>query len=118
MPPLPHPRIKKRKNEHYRSAAAANTPIGGHDFGDSLRAVINSLEDELIVCDKDYRIVESNDAMLLRHGKTRSEVIGKHCYEVSYESDKPCSLDNHDCPIKEVWQTGQPVRVSHTHSHY
>src|ERR1035437_593904 len=108
----------KNSNERDRAAVTARPIIDAHDFGDSLRDIINSLEDELIVCDKDYRIVESNDAMLLRHGKTREEVIGKHCYEVSYESNKPCSTDNHDCPIKEVWQTGKPVRVAHTHSHY
>jgi len=55
-----------------------------------LQAVIDSLEDELMVIDRDYHIIEANEAVLLRHGKRREEVIGKHCYEISHDSPEPC----------------------------
>ena len=35
-------------------------------------------EDELIVIDGNYRIIEANDAVLVRHGKRQQEVIGQH----------------------------------------
>ena len=52
---------------------------GEHITGDGsfdLPAIIDSLEDELIVIDRDYHIVEANNAVLLRHEKQMQEVIG------------------------------------------
>ncbi len=82
---------------------------------DYLLAIINSLEDELMVIDRDYHIVEANDAVLLRHGKKRQEVIGKYCYDVSHGLPEICCPPYHECPIKAVWETGEPARVTHRH---
>lgn len=78
-------------------------------------AIINSLEDELMVIDKDYRIVQVNESVLSRHGKRRQEVIGKYCYDISHGQQKPCRPPRHECPLKTVWETGKPVRVTHCH---
>lgn len=37
-----------------------------------LQAIIDSLEDELMVIDRDYRIIGTNEAVLLRHGKHKN----------------------------------------------
>ncbi len=47
---------------------------------DYLQAFINSLGDELIVIDGNYRIIVANDGVLVRHGKRQREVIGQHCH--------------------------------------
>ncbi len=87
--------------------------------GDYLQAVIDSLEDELMVVDKNYRIVQANEAVLLRHGKRKQEVIGKYCYDISYGRSQPCpSSAAHECPIQTVWETGRPAQVTHTHVYY
>ena len=91
---------------------------GRGNFSSYLQPIINSLEDELIVIDRDYRIVEVNEAVLLKNGKHRQEVIGKHCYEVSHGRRKPCRPPRHECPINVVWETGKPARVTHTHIYY
>lgn len=82
---------------------------------DYLQAIINSLEDELIVVDRDYRIVQANEAMLIRHRKQRQEVIGKYCYEISHGLPEICRPPYHECPLKAVWETGKPARVTHRH---
>ncbi len=83
-----------------------------------LQAVIDSLEDELMVVDRDYRIIQANEAVLIRHNKRRQEVIGKYCYEISHGRSEVCRLPYHQCPIKAVWETGKPAQVTHVHVYY
>ncbi len=80
-----------------------------------LPALINSLEDELMVIDTDYRIIEVNNKVLSRHGKRRQEIVGQYCYEISHDLHEPCSPPYHECPIKEVLKTGKLARVTHIH---
>ena len=79
------------------------------------RQIFNSFKDELMVIDRSYRIVEANEAVLLRHGKRRQEVVGKYCYQVSHGRRKPCRLPNHECPLDEVWKTGESLQITHRH---
>ncbi len=76
-----------------------------------LQAIINSLEDELMVIDENYRIIKANDAILVRHGKRQQGVIGQHCYHISHDLHEPCRPPSHECPVKAVWETRKPVRV-------
>ena len=80
---------------------------------DYLQAIINSLEDELMVIDRNYRIIEANDAVLVRHGKRQQEVIGQRCYEISHDLPEVCRLPSHECPVKAVWETRKPAPVIH-----
>ncbi len=82
-----------------------------------LKSIINSLEDELLVVDRNYRIIDTNDTLLLRHGKSRQEVVGQHCYKISHGQSRPCRPPYHECPVKSVWETGKPARVTHTHAY-
>ncbi len=85
------------------------------ESSDYLQAVINSLNDELLVIDKDYRIIHANEALLTRHGKRKQEVIGVHCYNISHGSPELCHPPHHDCPITSVWETGNSAHVTHLH---
>ncbi|MDD4859308.1 MAG: GAF domain-containing protein [Dehalococcoidales bacterium] len=81
-----------------------------------LQEIINSLEDEMLVIDKDYRIVEANTAVLKRHGSVkRKDVIGKYCYDVAHGLSEVCHPHDSGCPIRTVWETGKPARVTHAH---
>ncbi len=94
---------------------AGNPTKGYGSSNDYLQAIIDSLEDELMVIDRDYRIVEANNAVLLRHGKRREEVIGRYCYDISHGAPEFCHPPRHECPIKAVWETGRPARATHVH---
>ena len=80
-----------------------------------LQAVINSLDDELIIIGQDFRITKVNAAVVKRHGGKRARVIGQYCYEVSHGTHEPCQPPSCECPVTRVWETGKPVRVTHTH---
>ena len=84
-------------------------------YKDYLKAVLNSLQDELIVIDRDYRIIQANEAVLSRYGKQRRGVVGKYCYDIAHGQPALCHPPYHECPLKAVWQTGKPARVTHRH---
>jgi two-component system NtrC family sensor kinase len=76
-----------------------------------LENVFNSMNDELIVVDKDFIIREVNDYFLEQYGWKRDEIIGKFCYEILHEKERPCSEKDFKCPLKKVFNTGQPVHL-------
>src|SRR4030042_3363726 len=94
------------------------TMLNHESPNDYLLAIINTLEDELLVIDRDYRIIEANQAVLLKHGKRRQEVIGKYCYGISHGQRQPCRLPHHECPLRTVWENGKPTRVTHCHVYH
>ena len=75
---------------------------------DFLQSIIDSLDEELMVVDKDSRITDVNRNLRLKH--TNKGIIGRHCYEVLYGLNAPCSPPLRACPAAQVWQTGKPVR--------
>ncbi len=78
-------------------------------------AVISNIDDGILVINKDYTIVNANDAAR-RFGKyTNEEIIGNFCYVVSHNATSPCNTAAHPCPIKKVFATGKPAKVIHTH---
>jgi len=87
-------------------------------YKDYLKAVVNSLEDELIVIDRDYRIIQANEAVLSRYGKRRRGVIGKYCYDIAHGQPELCHLPHHECPLQAVWETGKTARVTHCHVYH
>ncbi len=106
----------KRASKKSSIANAASEPMksqGGSS--DYLQATIDSLQDELMVIDKDYHIILANNAVLVRHGKQRQEVIGQYCYEISHGRAEICRPPHHECPINAVWETGKPARATHIH---
>jgi len=65
----------------------------------SLQDILNGVEDELIVIDRDYRIKFANSAAQRRFHKKAKSLVGKICYQVFYNQKKPCSPPLWDCPL-------------------
>ena len=80
-----------------------------------LERVINSIQEEILVIDTDFKIVDANDAVLKAAGLSKEEVVGKHCYEISHQSETPCDSKDHPCPLKKVLQTGAHSHATHKH---
>ena len=105
-----------------RDPAIAKKTSDSMEDCESLRkyfqATIDSLEDELMVVDRNYRIIEANDAVLRRHHKCRHEVTGQYCYEISHGLSVRCRPPQHECPVAVVLETGNPARVTHIHVYH
>ncbi|MCX5892554.1 MAG: PAS domain-containing protein [Deltaproteobacteria bacterium] len=80
-----------------------------------LETIVNGIEDHMMIIDLDYRIIEVNRALLEMVGLGREEVVGKHCYEVSHHLEKPCSMPDHPCPLKDAVSTGKAASATHVH---
>jgi len=79
---------------------------------DLLQNTIDSLDEELMVLDHDLHITQANRK--LRAKLKGREIMGRQCYEVSHGLDHPCRPPC-VCPLSQVWETGRPVGVIHTH---
>ena len=101
-----------------KNSSTGNSVKSCRSSSDYLQAIIDSLEDELVVVDRDYHILQANEALLIRHGKRREEVIGKYCYEISHGLAEICRPPLHECPIRVAWETGKPARVTYVHVYY
>lgn len=75
------------------------------------QAIIDSLSDELIVIDRDFRIRWVNAAVQARWNRAES-CIGQPCHAVTGHP-QPCSTAGYACPVPTVLKTGNPVRVTH-----
>ncbi|MBI2906577.1 MAG: GAF domain-containing protein [Chloroflexi bacterium] len=77
---------------------------------------IDSLDDEVMIIDRYYRIMDANASVLRRYNLTKPEIIGKCCYEVSHGRSDPCNDPFHECPVRTAWESGKSARSTHTHA--
>ena len=77
------------------------------ESGRYYRALLDQLNEHVIVLDRDFHITDVNTTFLKKHGYKRSEVIGKLCYEILHHAEKPGEEDGHNCALKKVFQTGR-----------
>lgn len=90
----------------HKKGTAVQRTIENADLGLTLQDVVDGVEDELLVIDSAYRIRFANSAVRGRFHKTDESLIGRLCYKVLHERDKPCSAPLWDCPLREVLQNG------------
>ncbi|MFC1892612.1 GAF domain-containing protein [Chloroflexota bacterium] len=79
----------------------------------NLQDIVDSVEDDLLVVDCDYRIRFANLAMRARFPQEAESPIGKLCYQALHDRDRPCSMPLWDCPVKKVVQSGRTVALIH-----
>ncbi len=65
------------------------------------RNSFNSLEDVMLIVDRDYNIENLNECGLKLLGKSKEEVIGQKCYQVISGMDSP----GEDCPCMKSLET-------------
>ncbi|MFO7839871.1 MAG: ATP-binding protein [Desulfosalsimonadaceae bacterium] len=73
------------------------------------------IEEEAMVIDNNYRVVDMNEAMINKLGLTSEEVIGQFCYKLGHHLDAPCSGENHPCPLASVYEKNEPCMTTHVH---
>jgi PAS domain S-box-containing protein len=50
-------------------------------------------------------------------GRSRKEVVGRYCYEISHGYREPCSKYGETCMLQEVFETGRSATCLHKHVH-
>ena len=79
----------------------------------TLQDVVDGVEDELVVIDSEYRVRFANSAVRGNLQKGAESLVGRLCYEVFYDRDRPCCAPLWDCPLREVLQSGSMTTVIH-----
>jgi two-component system, NtrC family, sensor kinase len=72
--------------------------------------LLEASPDGVLVIDRNYRIINSNDSYLVNGGLERPDVLGKYCYQVMNNSLTPCSDRDACCSVLETIKTGKPAR--------
>jgi PAS domain S-box-containing protein len=81
-----------------------------------LDRITRGMYESLLVLDRNLIIQDVNERFLQEYGAVREKVIGRTCHEVTHRSDRPCSSAKHQCPVREVLETGEPTRAEHLHT--
>jgi PAS domain S-box-containing protein len=81
----------------------------------NLQSVVDTHEQPFVIIDRDFTIVAVNRAYEQTYGSSREEMVGRHCYQVSHQNDKPCFELGEDCPHQAVYQTGKSCSCLHIH---
>ncbi len=79
-----------------------------------LQAIIDGLDDEVMIITPDFHVRQANRTVLRRLGM---QVVGQPCYRVSHGGDEPCRPPWCECPLQQVMAKGESVRAVHTR-HY
>ena len=97
-----------RKKETAIQSASRNA---GLDI--TLQDIVDSVEDELLVIDSEYRIRFANSAALDRLEKEPRSPIGRPCYVVLHNRNRPCGAPLWDCTLSRVLKSGTTTTVVH-----
>jgi PAS domain S-box-containing protein len=81
------------------------------------RLLLYSMHEDILVIDRDSRITDVNNTLLVTLGLGRDEVIGRHCYEVLHGRNEPCDMEDEPCSIRKIFETGQSCNHRHVHRH-
>ncbi len=80
------------------------------DSEEFLELLLNSIDQRVVVTDRQHRIVKSNAAADRMHGR---RLVDQICYQVFEGRDQPCD----GCPVQRTFETGLPAtaeRSQHT----
>jgi len=80
-----------------------------------LQALVDAIPDGIRVIDEGYRVMLCNEAYLDQHGFGDIARPPGRCYAATYQRDTPCPETLRVCPLREVMDSDEPLRVVHRH---
>ncbi len=75
-----------------------------------MEAILNGIEDFILVILPDRTIADANLSFLRKMGVSREEVIGRRCDEVYRRRGRPCAGPGESCPLELVVRHRRPER--------
>lgn len=79
--------------------------------------LIQQANERIVFLNPDFTIIDANEPYVLAANRTRDQVTGAFCYEVTHGLDQPCASSDPDlgCPLVETLRTGLSAHVIHEH---
>ena len=81
-----------------------------------IKTILDTVDEAFIVIDADYRIVMVNSAYGRQTSMPAEDIIGRHCYEISHHSSRPCYEQGEECAVRHSFERGEPHTCVHRHS--
>lgn len=78
-----------------------------------LENILNGIDDEIVVVDRDFKIVTANTPYLNRCNGKKTEIIGNHC--LNFSQNPPVHCDHKNCPAKAAFANGRLQKTLHTY---
>jgi two-component system sensor kinase FixL len=78
-----------------------------------LKTLYDGINEEIMVMDGGYTILDVNRVFLSNQGLSREAVVGKKCHRVIYQREEPCNAKGQMCPLERARATGKRVEVTH-----
>jgi PAS domain S-box-containing protein len=79
---------------------------------DYTETIMESMAEDMVVVDRDYRIVKANMQARVSAGR---DIRGELCHEAFHRTGEKCFFLGVDCPVRMVFETGRPFRTLHEH---
>jgi PAS domain S-box-containing protein len=80
-----------------------------------IESILDTVDQAFVVIDRDYRIVLANSAYGGQSSMPVEDLIGRHCYEISHQSTKPCYEAGEECAVRHSFEKGEPHTCVHKH---
>jgi PAS domain S-box-containing protein len=77
--------------------------------------IINGLQEPILVIGKDFQVLDANEAAGQAYGRDVGDMVGLRCHDVTHHFNRPCHEEGMLCPVREVFLSGNSVRVVHEH---
>lgn len=77
------------------------------ESGIALKSIFNQIDDAICVLDRDFNIMEINQAWLKTFNLNKENVLGKKCYKVLYNREKLCK----NCPAISAFKSGNKTEA-------
>jgi PAS domain S-box-containing protein len=77
--------------------------------------ILESVDEGFIVVTPDYCITLANKAFCTTVKLAAPDILGKHCFEVSHHTSRPCFEEGEACAVREVFRTGEAHTAVHMH---
>lgn len=109
--------VKQKRERHVHGGSKPSAGALGdvESFAQASQAFIDMLDDEMLVLDRNFRIIAANKTFLRRGGWKRQEILWRHCYEVTHHKNEPCGASEGLCPLLDTLATGGASRATHIH---
>jgi len=80
----------------------------------TLQEIIDGVEDQLLVVDRNHRLVFVNEAvrLALAH-EDRAPIPGEYCYVALQGRTSPCASPLWDCPLRKTVEAGRTTTLLH-----
>ncbi len=80
-----------------------------------IRNILDSVDEGIIVVDREYRIVSANRAFCDSLKLPADRIVGQPCHRITHRLDRPCFESGEDCAVRRTLETGEVHSAFHAH---